>query len=364
MLSIEQILGKEKYIKADLQIKAKELKIKGFSTMNIKELTDMIISESNKPITTTQTNVPELHQCQPTKEKKKTIPKPLKNSVWDKYIGKEHGIGNCYSCQSNIDSKHFECGHVISDADGGDLSIENLRPVCSLCNKSMGVMNMNEFIGKLKQDTKLIDIRDIAKEIGIMFEIPSAIPPKINFNHFSKLKHNVSDASYNDDELIKKMNYDKLNFDIIKSNPNYCRIEKLKLFIAKHISITDADFESIITRKAYYLAPLCNYKDFCKLNTAKLIAIFIENNKIIIDADLKKINTLTRTQIDDAYKIPLCDCLLKKMKHIGYFNVYGNDETPFTNAYTYTCNQCSKVLPSKEHEYRLSKLSLAERAWY
>ena len=51
-------------------------------------------------------------------------------------------IGNCFCCQDEIDSKHFECGHVIAKSKGGDTSIDNLRPVCSLCNKSMGTKNM------------------------------------------------------------------------------------------------------------------------------------------------------------------------------------------------------------------------------
>ena len=40
----------------------------------------------------------------------------------------------------------FEVGHVVSVHDNGDLSIENLRPICGLCNRSMGTMNMVEFI--------------------------------------------------------------------------------------------------------------------------------------------------------------------------------------------------------------------------
>ena len=40
----------------------------------------------------------------------------------------------------------YECGHVESEATGGDMSIENLRPICSSCNKSMGIKNMREYI--------------------------------------------------------------------------------------------------------------------------------------------------------------------------------------------------------------------------
>lgn len=77
---------------------------------------------------------------------RKTIPKNIKNNVWDKYIGIDKGIGQCYCCKKEIDSKHFECGHIIAHANGGATTVENMRPLCSVCNKSIGKQNMNEFI--------------------------------------------------------------------------------------------------------------------------------------------------------------------------------------------------------------------------
>jgi len=79
---------------------------------------------------------------------KNNIPKLLKNQSWDIYIGKEKGVGNCYCCNAEIDSKHFECGHIIPASKGGSETIENLRPICSLCNKSIGTKHMDEFIEK------------------------------------------------------------------------------------------------------------------------------------------------------------------------------------------------------------------------
>ena len=88
------------------------------------------------------------------KTKKTSIPKTLKNKVWDKYIGKEKGIGNCYCCDKNIDSKHFEAGHVVAEANNGETILNNLRPICSCCNKSVGVKNLDEFKKKyMKTDT-------------------------------------------------------------------------------------------------------------------------------------------------------------------------------------------------------------------
>lgn len=83
----------------------------------------------------------------PTAQKKprKTIPKTVKSDVWDKYIGKTHGVGKCSCCKNEIDSKNFECGHVKSVKEGGEDTVENLRPICSKCNKSMGTQNLFDF---------------------------------------------------------------------------------------------------------------------------------------------------------------------------------------------------------------------------
>jgi hypothetical protein len=78
---------------------------------------------------------------------KRAIPKKLKIDVWNYYVSEEIGKTKCMCCQSSeIIQGHFEAGHVISERDGGPTNIENLRPVCSLCNKSMGARNMLDFM--------------------------------------------------------------------------------------------------------------------------------------------------------------------------------------------------------------------------
>ena len=145
MSDIEKIIGKlfKDIIKPDLDLKAKELKIPNRTKFKKQDLIDKIIEYTNNP--------PPVKEKKKT-EKKKTIPKPLKNIVWDTYIGKDKGTGECVCCHKEIDSKHFECGHVTSEADGGTMDVNNLRPVCSLCNKSMGKQNLNTF-------TEIINIK-------------------------------------------------------------------------------------------------------------------------------------------------------------------------------------------------------------
>ena len=44
-----------------------------------------------------------------------------------------------------IEYDSFECGHIQSVFYGGKTNYNNLEPICSICNGSMGIMNLNEF---------------------------------------------------------------------------------------------------------------------------------------------------------------------------------------------------------------------------
>jgi 5-methylcytosine-specific restriction endonuclease McrA len=80
------------------------------------------------------------------KYSKTSISKTLRQLVWNRYIGARHGLGWCWCCRSTqISAFAFECGHVVSESDGGATTVENLRPICSLCNRSMGTKNMISF---------------------------------------------------------------------------------------------------------------------------------------------------------------------------------------------------------------------------
>jgi 5-methylcytosine-specific restriction endonuclease McrA len=74
-----------------------------------------------------------------------TVPKQLKNKIWLNTFG-EQTNGLCYCCGlTKLHITHFEAGHIISKAQGGDLSEENLRPVCSACNKGTSFKNMKDY---------------------------------------------------------------------------------------------------------------------------------------------------------------------------------------------------------------------------
>ena len=81
------------------------------------------------------------------KKKRKHMSKCIRREVWNRYIGEEHGTHVCFCCDVSIMSQFvFEVGHVVSVHDNRNLSFDNLRPICLLCNRSMGTPNMPEFI--------------------------------------------------------------------------------------------------------------------------------------------------------------------------------------------------------------------------
>jgi hypothetical protein len=82
------------------------------------------------------------------KYRKEKIPATVRNIVWVTHF-KESKKGQCWLCKvEDISSANFECGHVISEKFGGKATIDNLKPICSFCNKSVGTMNMHDFKAK------------------------------------------------------------------------------------------------------------------------------------------------------------------------------------------------------------------------
>ena len=81
------------------------------------------------------------------KIKKKSIPLTLKRLVWNKHIGEKIGKSLCLCCKLvEITQLSFSCGHIISEFNGGKITLDNLKPICVSCNSSMGTRNMNDFI--------------------------------------------------------------------------------------------------------------------------------------------------------------------------------------------------------------------------
>lgn len=86
---------------------------------------------------------------------RKTIPKALRNKVWTFYSG-EQFRGNCFCCNQEISIQQFECGHIIPSSKDGPTTLINLRPICEACNRSMGAMDMRDYIRTYITPTEIV----------------------------------------------------------------------------------------------------------------------------------------------------------------------------------------------------------------
>jgi hypothetical protein len=83
------------------------------------------------------------------KKKKQSIPKQVRVIIWNHYIGEDIIKHKCLCCKKvTITNTNFDVGHVLSEKNGGTHEINNLRPICSACNHSMGTENMIDFVVK------------------------------------------------------------------------------------------------------------------------------------------------------------------------------------------------------------------------
>ncbi len=82
----------------------------------------------------------------PAKYRKSRIPAALREQVW------LHANGPNFSskcsvkwCKNRITVFDFQCGHKHAEAIGGHTTLDNLTPLCSRCNQSMGTMHFDDW---------------------------------------------------------------------------------------------------------------------------------------------------------------------------------------------------------------------------
>jgi hypothetical protein len=111
------------------------------ATDSAKERMAELINEAIFPEKRTLT----AESVKPRKGRKK-LPSALRFAVWNEFA---KGNELCYCCKrETISVSNFECGHIVSVKNGGEDVIQNLRPVCAQCNRSMGAKNMYEFMNQ------------------------------------------------------------------------------------------------------------------------------------------------------------------------------------------------------------------------
>jgi chromosome segregation ATPase len=80
-----------------------------------------------------------------TVAKRKAIPKAVKSTLWNMHFTENNAKGDCQVCTKEIKMNDFEAGHIVAVANGGSDNLDNLLPICGLCNRSMGTQNLHEF---------------------------------------------------------------------------------------------------------------------------------------------------------------------------------------------------------------------------
>lgn len=91
---------------------------------------------------------------------KKKIPAALREQVWVLSFGDKYFKNKCQVgwCETIITPFTFEVGHNIPESKGGTIDIDNLKPICSKCNKSMGSnYTIDEFSELSQRTSKLWD---------------------------------------------------------------------------------------------------------------------------------------------------------------------------------------------------------------
>jgi hypothetical protein len=102
------------------------------------------------------TNILEPNSVESAKKiERKHIPQKIRQDLWKQYYGENYNA-LCLICKQQISINVFEAGHIISSADGGGDNIDNLRPICRDCNRSMGTTNMDYYIEKYYSSANIV----------------------------------------------------------------------------------------------------------------------------------------------------------------------------------------------------------------
>jgi phage/plasmid-associated DNA primase len=244
--------------------------------------------------------------------KKTTIPKSMRIAVWDKYIGEEIGKTKCLSCNiHDISQLNFECGHIIAESKGGETSIENLRPVCNICNKSMATKNLFDFQNKV--NSKIILLNEIKK--------------KYNINNIISLEKLINSKDFSVFSICKYVCILAEKYYVYVGNDNnyklYCfngKVWKQDDTILKHfLSTALYDFLKVLLMELYFEHNMFNQmkNQVKKLKCTKFKKEIVET--------YKEVNTNDKIKFDNKYNLLGFDNIVYDLE-TGEFREYKYDD--------------------------------------
>jgi hypothetical protein len=234
----------------------------------------------------------------------KVLPKKLREQVWNTYIGSNIGKSSCLCCKtSEITQMNFHYGHIISSYNNGSDDLTNLLPICSLCNSSMGTMNMDEFM------------------------------KKYNIGNLEKKGNNIS-INYN----IIVNNIDTKNIEVKNGNNNYeCIVCKYETNILSHFKKHENSKKHKICSDLFQQLKLKNNKTDIKEN----------KDEPVKDA-----------KDEPVINIDLGDNKNKPVKDVKVEPVKENKDEPVINVKIddikdeLTCSKCDFSFSTKSNKYR------------
>lgn len=155
--------------------------------------------------------------------RKKAIPQHIRMESWNRYIGKYVGCLLCPYCHTNeITQFCFEAGHIVSEFEGGEATVNNLRPICGLCNKSL--------------KTKTLELA----RYQVVLSSPAQTDEKtVQSLDIRRLENMIGDLTQKVGELTKKLEEVKpLEADATKYKWWIGLLEKIKRVFFEHVNET------------------------------------------------------------------------------------------------------------------------------
>lgn len=80
---------------------------------------------------------------------RKGIPQTIREDVYEKYDGR------CAYCGCELDMKEMQVDHFIAHMEGGEDTLENYMPSCSICNRVKSTLSINKFKDEIRHCGKI-----------------------------------------------------------------------------------------------------------------------------------------------------------------------------------------------------------------
>ena len=126
---------------------------------------------------------------------KTKIPRALREQVWLIHVGPKFQYKCKVSwCTNTMNVFDFQCGHNIPESKGGKTDVQNLIPICSRCNLSMGSQfTIDEWNKKFASRyrswyTRLCDLFRGQESESSVVVLPAASRPRDAVQHHPKMR--------------------------------------------------------------------------------------------------------------------------------------------------------------------------------